>query len=226
MALRSPSLGKYLIPHEKYVEMTPAGAEPPNRASGGRSTLPHHRRRAVRTTAKTSGTPGARRWVETVRAWVSDLRLCRSETQARVGGGRVGLYAGFCGRSGLAVRAVTAIHLRPTLPPASSGLPAGSGGQPSNACAGACRLPLDLAPGGVYLAARVTSGAGGLLHHRFTLTRCPRTPGGLLSVALSRGLPQVGVTHHPALWSPDVPRRDPGGPRRGRPAGSSAAPPA
>lgn len=30
--------------------------------------------------------------------------------------------------------------------------------------------PLDLAPGGVYLALRVTSEAGGLLHHRFTLT--------------------------------------------------------
>lgn len=35
---------------------------------------------------------------------------------------------------------------------------------------------LDLAPGGVYLAVRVTSDAGGLLHHRFTLTgdRGPR----------------------------------------------------
>src|SRR6202050_2534813 len=32
------------------------------------------------------------------------------------------------------------------------------------------RLPLDLAPGGVYRAARITPGAGGLLHHRFTLT--------------------------------------------------------
>src|SRR5487761_755580 len=30
--------------------------------------------------------------------------------------------------------------------------------------------PLDLAPGGVYRAAAVTCGAGGLLHHRFTLT--------------------------------------------------------
>ena len=30
-------------------------------------------------------------------------------------------------------------------------------------------LPSDLAPGGVYRAARVTRGAGGLLHHRFTL---------------------------------------------------------
>jgi len=29
---------------------------------------------------------------------------------------------------------------------------------------------LDLAPGGVYRAARITPGAGGLLHHRFTLT--------------------------------------------------------
>src|SRR3954469_23525625 len=37
-------------------------------------------------------------------------------------------------------------------------------------------LPLDLAPGGVYLAAQVTLGTGGLLHHRFTLTenRGPR----------------------------------------------------
>lgn len=32
-------------------------------------------------------------------------------------------------------------------------------------------------------------------------------PGGLLSVALSRGFPRVGVTHRPPLRSPDVPRR-------------------
>jgi len=36
-------------------------------------------------------------------------------------------------------------------------------------------LPPDLAPGGVYRAAQVTLGAGGLLHHRFTLT--PGVPG-------------------------------------------------
>ena len=30
--------------------------------------------------------------------------------------------------------------------------------------------------------------------------------GGLFSVALACGLPRVGVTHHPALRSPDVPR--------------------
>src|ERR1700678_4059388 len=31
--------------------------------------------------------------------------------------------------------------------------------------------------------------------------------GGLFSVALSRGSPRVGVTDHPALWSPDLPHR-------------------
>lgn len=62
----------------------------------------------------------------------------------------------------------------------------------------------DLAPGEVYRADPVTRTPGGLLHHRFTLTDV--TAGGLLSVALSRGLLRVGVTHRPALWSPDVPR--------------------
>src|ERR671914_1187837 len=38
--------------------------------------------------------------------------------------------------------------------------------------------------------------------------------GGLLSVALSRGSPRVGVTDHPALWSPDLPRRGPRAPTR------------
>jgi hypothetical protein len=64
----------------------------------------------------------------------------------------------------------------------------------------------DLAPGGVYLATLVTEGAGGLLHRPFTLTAAPERRGGLLSVALSRGSPRVGVTHHPALWSPDFPQ--------------------
>ncbi len=79
--------------------------------------------------------------------------------------------------------------------------------------------PLGLAPGGVYLAAPVTRGAGGLLHHRFTLARPANRSGGLFSVALSRGSPRVAVSNHPALWSPDFPRR--GLPRRGRPADSS-----
>ena len=68
---------------------------------------------------------------------------------------------------------VAAIHLGLPLPTGSSDLPAGSGGPPSNACADHRIAPgvlLDLAPGGVYLAAPVTRNAGGLLHRRFTLT--------------------------------------------------------
>jgi len=38
------------------------------------------------------------------------------------------------------------------------------------------RRLFDLAPGGVYRAVPVTRGAGGLLHHRFTLTGDPRVP--------------------------------------------------
>ncbi len=67
---------------------------------------------------------------------------------------------------------VAVIHLGLPSPAGSSGLPADSGEQPSNVCAGhdRSRDPLDLAPGGVYQAAPVTRGAGGLLPHRFTLT--------------------------------------------------------
>jgi hypothetical protein len=46
-------------------------------------------------------------------------------------------------------------------------------GRPRSLAQGTTGSPLDLAPGGVYLAAAVTCGAGGLLHRRFTLT--PRT---------------------------------------------------
>jgi hypothetical protein len=71
-------------------------------------------------------------------------------------------------------RGPAAIHLGLPLLAASCGLPASSGGPPSNARAVTAprrtRLPLDLAPGGVYRAAAVTCGAGGLLHRRFTLT--------------------------------------------------------
>src|SRR5690606_34305123 len=49
--------------------------------------------------------------------------------------------------------------------------------------------------------------------------------GRVISVALSRGFPRVGVTHRPALWCPDFPRRgflSP--PRSARPAPSRVAP--
>ena len=110
---------------------------------------------------------------------------------------------------------VAIIHLRPLLPAAWCDLPGGSGEQPSSASADARTRPFDLAPGGVYRAIPVTWDAGGLLHRRFTLTSVSMrwlgtsllTRGGLLSVALSRGSPRVGVTHHLALWSPDFPQR-------------------
>lgn len=90
------------------------------------------------------------------------------------------------------------------------------------------RFLSDLAPGGVCRAAEVTPGAGGPLPHRFTLTAGEHsgalTNGGLFSVALSRGSPRVGVTDHPALRSPDFPRRHPEGCRRDRPTNSSAPP--
>jgi hypothetical protein len=80
--------------------------------------------------------------------------------------------------------------------------------------------PFGLAPGGVYRAVPVTRDAGGLLHHRFTLT--PLARGGLFSVALSRGSPRVAVSNHPALRSPDFPRQARYRARRDRPANSSA----
>ena len=69
------------------------------------------------------------------------------------------------------------------------------------------RILSDLAPGGVCLAPLVAERTGELLPHRFTLTAS--RGGGLFSVALSRGSPRVAVSHHPALWSPDFPRRTP-----------------
>ena len=62
-----------------------------------------------------------------------------------------------------------------------------------------------LAPGGVYLAERVTPLAGELLPHRFTLTARVASSGGLLSAALALILRSVGVTDHPVLRSPDFP---------------------
>jgi hypothetical protein len=86
--------------------------------------------------------------------------------------------------------------------------------------------PLGLAPGGVYRATPVTRGAGGLLHHRFTLTARSATrtgreavcslwhcPAGRPGLPLTTTLP-CGVRTF--LGGGDEPRR------RGRPADSSA----
>ena len=110
----------------------------------------------------------------------------------------------------------TVIHLGEPLPVCSSGLP--------ETIRRATGSLLGLAPGGVYRAAAVAGDAGGLLHHRFTLA-CSTRPkssviGGLLSAALSVGLPRLEVIQHPALWSPDFPRRAASAARRDRPTGS------
>ena len=67
-----------------------------------------------------------------------------------------------------------------------------------------CAL-FGLAPGGVCQAADIAARAGGLLHHRFTLT-----PEGAIhfSVALSVGLPRPVVNWHRALWRADFPQQD------------------
>ena len=57
----------------------------------------------------------------------------------------------------------TAIYLGTTLPQPSSGLPGNSAGSLKRSLS-------DLAPDEVYPAGPITRAAGGLLHHRFTLT--------------------------------------------------------
>jgi hypothetical protein len=66
-----------------------------------------------------------------------------------------------------------------------------------------------LAPGGVCRATRVTPGAGALLPHRFTLTCAgpeARHRRSVLCGTFLRVTP-TGSRRHPALWSPDLPRR-------------------
>lgn len=94
-----------------------------------------------------------------------------------------------------------AIPLVPPLPMGSSNLPESLDGPPSNA------LLFGFAPDGVYLAPDVTTGTGELLPHRFTLTPAPATPapGRFAFCGTVLPLPRLGVTQHPALWSPDFP---------------------
>jgi len=122
------------------------------------------------------------------------------------------------------LRGPATIHLGLPLPTASSGLPASSGGPPSIARAGAAPLPpLDLAPGGVYRAAQVTLGAGGLLHHRFTLTPGPSRRRFAFCGTIPRVTP--GRRYRPPCPAEPGPSsaRQAFPARRGRPASSPAA---
>src|SRR6185312_11724914 len=112
-------------------------------------------------------------------------------------GGRDGLYAGFC---------------------AGSGYPAAGDDHPSRGIvADALERPTRLLGRTVLMTQPVwpCSGWGLPSHPRhrgcwWSLTPPfhpdPHEAGGLFSVALACGLPRVGVTHHPVLRSPDVPR--------------------
>ena len=144
----------------------------------------------------------------------------------------------------------TAIHLGLPLPAASCGLPASIGRaaleRSRRRRSHWFRFPLGLAPGGVYRAAAVTCGAGGLLHHRFTLTsadaeavcflwHCPAGhPGSALPTTLPCGA-RTFLTAHRAARPPgrlarhrkDTASSSPPGclpaaTARGRPPGSSA----
>src|SRR4051812_42839556 len=92
------------------------------------------------------------------------------------------------------------IPLGVPLPTRSSGLPGSSGGPPSNApCLTLLRVGFT----------EPSESPRTLVVSYTTVSPLPAAcaTGGLLSVALSRESPRVGVTHHPALWSPDLPRR-------------------
>ena len=99
--------------------------------------------------------------------------------------------------------------------------PQDSSDQPGND-AGRVMVPLfGLAPGGVCRAGLLPDSRCALAAPFHPCHACLATPfGGLLSVALSVGSRRPGVTWHPALWSPDFPRRF--DERRGCLAGSRA----
>jgi hypothetical protein len=104
------------------------------------------------------------------------LRLCLICFQLRCRGGRPSIWDRCCQRP-------RAIH------------PRARAGRPPTPLAGrlaradAVRRPLDLAPGGVYRAVPVTRNAGGLLHHRFTLTGARRRRRSVLCGTVPRVTP-------------------------------------
>ena len=128
----------------------------------------------------------------------------------QVGDGRVDLYAGSCSRGALRRcpdrrPSISACRCRQALaiyPQARAGSP---------------QTPAQTPPRGGILLTLLRVGftkpsrSPGTLVVSYTtvspLPGAPKRPGGLFSVALSRGSPRVAVNNHPALWSPDVPRR-------------------
>src|SRR6478735_7249288 len=79
---------------------------------------------------------------------------------------------------------------------------------PTWSSAGRVIAPLGVAPGGACLAAHVSAGAGGLLHHRFTLAS-PSEDGAAVCSLLRfpSGFPVRALPGTLALRCPDFPRR-------------------
>jgi len=100
----------------------------------------------------------------------------------------------------------TTIPLRRRLPAACSSLPGSRDGAGRTVGGEPPSFPMWPCSGWGLPCRPCHHGRGGLLPHRFTLTLPLSGRGGLFSVALSLALRPVGVTHHPALWSPDFPR--------------------
>jgi hypothetical protein len=100
----------------------------------------------------------------------------------------------------------TAIHLGRPLLTGSSVLPAHSTGPASRRPRTPIVCCLDLLRVGFT---EPLQSPGALVVSYTTVSPLPaaEAAGGLFSVALSRGSPRVAVGHHPALWSPDVPRQ-------------------
>src|SRR5581483_42523 len=95
------------------------------------------------------------------------------------------------------------ISLGRRLPGASSGhTREHHAGRASPALASRIALLFGLAPGGVYRAGPVARAAGELLPHRFTLAA--RAGGGLLSVALIRGVAPPGCYPAPCPVEPGL----------------------
>ncbi len=164
------------------------GAEPPQRGSESRPPGRHCGRR---------------------RRWPQATGQRRSPRRVSWPVGRV-----LCAR----LRGPTAIHLGLSLPTASCGLPASIGRAALERLRG---KPRPEAPPSLLTLLRVgftepPESPPALVVSYTTVSPLPlvrcRSRGGLLSVALSRGSPRVGVTDHPALRSPDLPHRDLNGP--------------
>jgi hypothetical protein len=102
-------------------------------------------------------------------------------------------------------------------------------GRPLSLAQGTAGSPLDLAPGGVYRAAAVTCGAGGLLHRLFTLTPAGagavcflwHFPAGHPGSALPTTLPCGARTF---LTGPNGPARPPGRLTHGQDTRTAASP--